>query len=188
MSEGVSGIDTVGGLMGPRPKSEQAGSRGARSGGIRHDGRMFLRHPILSLVTVAYLGFVGRVTLAPEPYDDRVAGPLDHLLRFFAQDERTSWITFNLVEFLANIAMFVPIGVLLVLIVGRRWWWLVTLAGFGLSSVIELIQIGMPTRVSDPRDVLANSLGALLGALLALALTAGTARRLRLAAEQTGTA
>ncbi|MET1045000.1 MAG: VanZ family protein [Microbacteriaceae bacterium] len=137
------------------------------------------RHRILSLVTVAYLVFVGWVTLNPEPDDPRAFGPLDRVLLFFSRDERTAWITFDLVEFTANIALFVPIGVFLLLLFGRRWWWAVTLAGIGLSVGIELIQLGLPNRFPDPRDVLANGTGALLGVLLALAFSAARERSLR---------
>ncbi|WP_166871107.1 VanZ family protein [Salinibacterium sp. ZJ450] len=144
---------------------------------------MLRRHPFLSPLTMAYLIFVGWVTLNPEPDDPRAFGPLDRLLLFFSRDDRTSWITFDLVEFAANIAMFVPVGVFLVLLFGRRWWWIVTLGGLGLSVGIELIQIVLPSRFPDPRDVFANGMGTLLGALLGLALTAGTAKRLRLTAE-----
>ena len=68
-----------------------------------------------------------------------------------------------------NIAMFVPLGVLLV------WLWtspliariiMATLAGAGLSLIIELIQLTL-RRVADIDDVILNGSGALLGAVAA---------------------
>lgn len=68
-----------------------------------------------------------------------------------------------------NIAMFVPIGVLLV------WLWtspliariiMATAAGAGLSLMIELVQLTL-SRVADIDDIILNGSGALLGALLA---------------------
>lgn len=155
-----------------------------RSAGIRNDGVMLRRHPILSLATALYLGFVGWMTLAPEPYDERVSGPLDEVLRFFSRDQRTEWITFDLVEFLANIAMFVPVGMFFLLLAGRRWWWAVTLVGTLISTAIELIQIALPTRFPDPQDVLANGLGTLIGALLVIAFAAITVRVKRLSTAE----
>jgi glycopeptide antibiotics resistance protein len=68
-----------------------------------------------------------------------------------------------------NIAMFVPIGLLLV------WLWtspliariiMATIAGAGLSLIIELIQLTL-SRVADIDDVILNGSGALLGAVVA---------------------
>lgn len=66
-----------------------------------------------------------------------------------------------------NIAMFVPLGLLLV------WLWtspliarivMATIAGAGLSFIIELIQLTLG-RVADIDDVILNGSGALLGAV-----------------------
>ena len=68
-----------------------------------------------------------------------------------------------------NILMFMPIGVLLV------WLWtspliarviMATIAGAGLSLIIELTQLTLG-RVADIDDVILNGSGALLGAMLA---------------------
>jgi glycopeptide antibiotics resistance protein len=92
-----------------------------------------------------------------------------------------SWIGFSELEFAANVAMFVPLGLFFVLLLGRRRWWLGLLIAVGITFVIEFAQQGIPNRVSDPRDLLSNSLGAALGATAALVLTASEARRARLA-------
>ena len=75
--------------------------------------------------------------------------------------------------------MFVPFGIFLVLLFGRRMWWLAVVLGVLMTIVIEFAQQFVPNRVSDPRDLLANSLGAVIGAVLALVLTASKARRIR---------
>ena len=52
--------------------------------------------------------------------------------------------------------------------------------GVALTSLIETAQQSIPGRVSDPRDVVANSVGAVIGVALALVLTLpGTLRRRR---------
>ena len=75
------------------------------------------------------------------------------------------------VEFLANIGLFVPLGVFLLLLVGTRLWWVALAAGIVLTSMIENVQRSVPGRVSDPRDVAANSIGMVIGVVLALVLT-----------------
>lgn len=68
-----------------------------------------------------------------------------------------------------NVAMFVPIGVLLVCIWTSPLWARVimaTIAGTGLSVAIELTQLTLH-RVADIDDVILNGAGALAGALVA---------------------
>jgi glycopeptide antibiotics resistance protein len=142
---------------------------------------MFRRHPLLSVVTFAYLGFVGWVTLSPSlPMGDGTDGFVWGVLSILDGIPGTRWIDYADVEFAANIAMFFPVGVFLVLLLGRGRWWLAMLLGFALSVAIELAQLLVfTTRVADIRDVCSNTSGAVLGALVALILTAAKARELR---------
>lgn len=64
--------------------------------------------------------------------------------------------------FLLNILLFMPLGALAVLL-SRRSWWLVTLAAALGSSAIEVVQWLFLVRDGDVNDVVANTLGALLG-------------------------
>jgi VanZ family protein len=136
---------------------------------------------VLTLLTLAYTGFVCRVTMDPTPPDvssgtSTVTLALDRL----AQHPATAWITFDLVEFLANVAMFVPFGLLVVLLVGSRRWWLAVLAGALFTGVIESVQgLFLPARVADPSDLVANTLGALIGAVIALGAQSLRASRSR---------
>ncbi|MET0966379.1 MAG: VanZ family protein [Nakamurella sp.] len=78
------------------------------------------------------------------------------------------WITFDRIEFGANVVMFVPIGFFGALALARGRW-LILPAAVCASAVIETVQaVRMPERVGTPDDVIANSLGALLGYLFAL--------------------
>ncbi len=86
----------------------------------------------------------------------------------------------NQLEFLANVALFVPVGMFLLLLFGTRLWWLALTASFGLTSLIEFAQRSIPGRVPDGRDLLANGLGAVVGVLIAVVLTLpGELRRRR---------
>ena len=148
---------------------------------LLHTKGMLHRHPVLGLFTLAYLAFVGWVTLGPQPIDENSNGFIYRALELLDGHSMTAWIDYNDLEFAANIAMFFPIGLFLVLLFGRRLWWLAMVLGFGLTVVIEVAQVFIPSRVSDPRDIVANSCGAILGVLIGLALTARKARSLRLA-------
>lgn len=146
---------------------------------------MFRRHPLLTVVTFAYLGFVGWVTLSPElPLGDGTDGFVWNVLSFLDRIPGTRWVDYAGVEFGANIAMFFPVGMFFVLLLGRGKWWLAMLLGVGLSIAIEVAQyLFFPSRVADSRDVLSNSIGAMAGALGVLILTAAKARELRRAAR-----
>ena len=150
----------------------------------RDDGRVLHRHPFLSLLTLLYLGFVGLVTLTPgqdQPDYSSLAGRiLARLERYPDLDPLTSRLNIERVEFLANVGLFVPLGVFLILLVGTRFWLVALAAGIVLTSMIESIQRQIPGRVSDPRDVAANSIGMFLGIFLGIALTLpATLRRRR---------
>lgn len=136
-----------------------------------HNGPVFRHHPVLSIVTFAYLGVVAWLTLGPQPLDDRGDGLLRRLLGFLGRRPETDWITYNGIEFAANIAMFVPVGLFFVLLLGRRRWWLAIMLGVLLTCVIEYTQLFLPTRVSDPRDLLSNSIGTVIGVTFALLWT-----------------
>lgn len=145
---------------------------------------MLHRHPFLSLLTLLYLGFVGLVTLTPgqdQPDYSSLAGRiLARLERYPDLDPLTSRLSIERVEFLANVGLFVPLGVFLILLVGTRFWLVALAAGIVLTSMIESIQRQIPGRVSDPRDVAANSIGMFLGIFLGIALTLpATLRRRR---------
>jgi VanZ family protein len=141
---------------------------------------VFHRHPFLSLTTFAYMGFVGLVTLTPE---SRAPIPIGLVVRVLDALHRRGYLetlTVYRVEFLANIAMFVPIGVFLLLLVGAERWWVALFLPFFLTAFIETAQRGIPGRVPDPRDVLANTLGGIAGVVLAMILTLpATLRRRR---------
>ena len=149
-------------------------------GGVLH------RHPFLGLLTLLYGAFVGLVTLTPgsgtPDYYDFATRVLARLRGYPELDPLTSRLSVERIEFLANIGLFVPLGVFLLLLVGTRLWWVALAGGIVLTSMIEAVQKEIPGRVSDPRDVAANTIGMFLGIFLAIVLTLpATLRRNRAA-------
>jgi glycopeptide antibiotics resistance protein len=91
----------------------------------------------------------------------------------------TTWLVdvFNLTpaqgydigEFSANVLLFVPLGLLATALLPRLSWVRLALGAVALSVLIELAQtIFRPDRTGSFRDVVANTLGAGLGAACAV--------------------
>ncbi|MBB6628482.1 VanZ family protein [Nocardioides sp. KIGAM211] len=73
------------------------------------------------------------------------------------------------VEFLLNAAMFAPVAFLAALALPRQHWATWVVWGFVLSGAVELLQgVLLPPRSAQFEDVVANTLGALVGAVASL--------------------
>jgi VanZ family protein len=133
------------------------------------------RPPLLAVVSVLYLGFLGAVTLTPgqghPDYYDLAERILARMQQYPDLDPLTYRLSPERIEFLANVGLFVPLGVFFLLLAGRRLWWSALVAGVLLTATIETVQGLIPDRVSDPRDVAANSVGVLVGIALAAVLS-----------------
>lgn len=140
---------------------------------------MLHRHPLLSLLTGGYLAFVAWVTLTPQAY------AAEHIVIIYrvldALHARGFLLTVDdaQMEFLGNVALFVPVGMFLLLLLGTRLWWAALALSFTMTAFIEAAQRNIPGRVPDEQDLLANGLGAVIGCLAALVLTLPAALRRR---------
>lgn len=108
-----------------------------------------------------YAVAVAVVVLSPVSYSaliHAIAGGIRDVLGIASFG--SGWIDFG-----ANVLMFVPLGFLLTLLL-RHHWYGVALA-LVLSAGVELAQLVIPSRQPSLRDVLANVLGAAVGAALA---------------------
>jgi glycopeptide antibiotics resistance protein len=130
-------------------------------------------------LSAGYLLVVALITLSPAPMDSGTSNTIATVLAWLHAHGVPVWVNYELLEFTANIALFLPLGLLGVVLVGVDRWWLTVVAGFLLSSVIELSQLlFLPSRFPTLYDVLANTTGAVLGALLAvLAYDAAASRK-----------
>lgn len=120
---------------------------------------------LLLLLTAGYAWVVWRMTLTPTVFTSSGEHFVSTVLRFAQSHSATDWLTYDRAEFLANVAMFVPIGAIAAMWLPRRAWFVAAVLAVGLSVGIEVVQlVALPSRVSDPRDVMSNGLGGLLGA------------------------
>ncbi len=114
----------------------------------------------LAALNVAWLYWM---TLRPNP---EVAANLAPLTSSAAR-----WgISFYwLIDIAGNVGVFVPLGACIALLLGcrvpARVLW-AALGGAGLSASIELLQATLPDRVTAWEDLVLNTLGAGIGALL----------------------
>jgi len=115
-----------------------------------------------------YLLAVAVVTLTPATEGGH--SPIWYIMQFLHRFAGTGWVTEPRLELAANVVMFVPLGLLGVPLVGRSRWWWVIVAGVLLTCFIETAQLGIPGRVTDVRDIVANSCGAALGTAVCLAV------------------
>src|SRR4051812_37548470 len=124
---------------------------------------MIRRRPVLSAVTFVYLLVVAYITLTPHPVDTDSNRLVRDVIEAVHRFPLTSWVTYLGVEFTANIVMFVPMGLLFTLLLGVRRWWLALLIGVFATCTIEGIQSFMPTRYSEVRDLVSNTIGTIVG-------------------------
>ena len=129
----------------------------------------------LWLAYLAYLGWVVFLVWTPSP--SLPGSAIGRLVNILARFGIT--VTSSSFEFVLNIVMLVPLSLLGGLLFRRLrvsdW----TAIGFGASLLIEVVQrLLLPTRFGSSRDIVANTLGAFLGAaLLALAIAVLTQRQ-----------
>jgi len=140
---------------------------------------MNTRARVLTLALVAYTAFVLLVTLTPRmPGTGSVAILVNSVLAYLHERGWFLGTEYLDVEFLANIGMFVPLGVLAALLLRGRARWALLLIGTAFSAFIETYQaLFLPGRYPELRDIVSNSLGFLLGAGVVLLLRAHRSHR-----------
>jgi hypothetical protein len=139
--------------------------------------RPFRKAPVI-VALGGYAAAVATVALWPTPVDRPVSGLLRRTLGRLHELGVPSWFDYSLVEFSANVAMFVPLGFLLAALVDRRLTWVAVAAASLVSVSIELAQwLLLPARFPAVSDVVANTMGAAIGALLFTVITLGRVTR-----------
>ena len=122
------------------------------------------------VLLILYTVFIGLVTLTPNQMDTGPGSFIAGLLEFLASHRVTAWIDYDILEKLANVGMFIPFGLLVALQCGRSRWWAGWVAGIAFTCLIEGTQATLlsPTRFGTISDLVTNSLGAGIGAVVGL--------------------
>ncbi|AMB59396.1 VanZ family protein [Microterricola viridarii] len=117
----------------------------------------------------AYLVALALIVFTPGSDAERVTGILASVAHAVEAWGVPFELGYGVLEFGANIVLFVPFGLLLGMNAPLWHPWLVVATGLATSCLIEFVQLGLPSRFSTASDLLANTLGTVLGvALLAL--------------------
>ncbi|WCM56058.1 VanZ family protein [Microbacterium sp. EF45047] len=91
-------------------------------------------------------------------------GIVNRLARFLAARDIVPYaLGYPVLEFLANIALFVPLGLLLAAGWPRLSGWAIAATGLATTVTIEAVQILLPSRYPSFSDLVANTLGAVGG-------------------------
>lgn len=130
-----------------------------------------IRWAIVWLLLLTFGVLIAFVVFWPSPIDASMEREITRLIEELHERGVPSFVDYNVIEFSANIAMFVPVGLLLGLAIPVRWCILAFVLGPALSAAVEFTQMQvLDARVASPYDVIANSIGATLGVLVALAV------------------
>jgi glycopeptide antibiotics resistance protein len=129
------------------------------------------REWLATSILVLYLVAVLIATMWPTPLDQGFSSSIDRFLAVMHRNGVPEWFGYSKLEFTANIGMFVPLGFLVALLLPRKLWWFALFICPGLSVGIELTQATfLSARFATVVDVIANSLGALVGIAIAVIL------------------
>ena len=119
-------------------------------------GRASATHPYAVALTA--------IALWPVPVDSGVRGILEVI------SAAIPWLGYDVIEFSANVLLFVPLGILLAIVMPKRRWLVIAIA-LAVSALIEWLQaLFLHERTSSTRDVVANVAGAVLGLAVVLVM------------------
>ena len=131
------------------------------------------REWIASLALLGCILIVLFATMWPTPLDRDYAATIQKFIVMLHRNGIPEWYGYNKLEFSANMLMFVPLGFLLAMLLPAKTWWLALVVCPALSVGIELTQATfLSERFATVSDVIANSIGALVGVFCALVLRA----------------
>lgn len=121
---------------------------------------------IARVLLVPYTLILALIVWLPDAQAARVTGLVGRLAHSLANRlDLSPTTTYTAFEFLANIALFIPFGILLAVGWKRLKTWQLALLGLATSALIEGVQLFLPTRFSTVSDLIANTAGAVIGCL-----------------------
>jgi hypothetical protein len=117
-------------------------------------------------LAVGYVAFLAFAVFWPSA--GYASGSVDATSALLHRLAVPAWVTPAVVEFVANIVLFVPFGALGSVLLDRWGWRFWLAAGLVASGAIELSQlVFLAGRSATVVDVVSNTLGSIAGAVLA---------------------
>ena len=129
--------------------------------------RILYEQRLWRLVLAAMMVPLALIAFWPSPVDQPVAGQLASILEFLQGHGIPNWVNYQFVEASANVALFIPFGIVSALAFPKKTWWQIGALGLLVSGCIELGQfLFLHDRFASPSDIVTNTSGAVIGALL----------------------
>lgn len=125
-----------------------------------------VRRVLVLLVLLGYTGLILWVTIGPAPWavhGYQLSGGILNPSTWLNPD---TWSSGYMWEWGINLLLFLPFGALFAALLPKRRWGFTILISALFGLVIEITQISSVDRVSDPRDLVLNTLGATVGVVL----------------------
>jgi len=132
-----------------------------------------LRKPLALIALVSYLIVLITTSLWPKPVDGEglLATITREVLRFTSSYDSLKWIQYNQLEAIANVLLYVPLGIFLVMFWPKAKIWLLALIPALISLLVEGSQrLFLPDRYATLNDVISNALGGVLGIVIAASI------------------
>ena len=127
---------------------------------------------------VAYFVVLGLLVLWPTHPEAFLNPQLVAVTDTFAANPLTAWITYGVMNGVANVILFIPMTLLAALAFGRGWWFVIFAAGAAAAALAELAQwLFLPGRTPDVSDIIAGSIGSLLGTAIGIITVTRTRKR-----------
>ena len=124
-----------------------------------------------AIALAVYLVVLALLTLWPTHPDAVIQPFTTTLLADLARSRATSWISYPVLNDLANAVLFVIAGILAILAFGRRGWWWSIVVGCAVAGLFEVAQaLFLPGRTPDVSDVVSGAVGTLVGVGIGLAI------------------
>jgi len=127
------------------------------------------------IALTTYLAGLALVGFWPVPVDKPIQNRLATVLNYLHEVGVPRWVNYQFVEASANVAMFIPLGVLVAMALPTRPWWLLFGIGLLASFFMELGQLlFIAARFASLTDIVTNALGGLIGICCVRLITAWT--------------
>ncbi|NDC47967.1 MAG: VanZ family protein [Micrococcales bacterium] len=137
---------------------------------VENEGKSQLSKTILRIALVAYLLILLVTSLWPTPIDGNSAvwQIIIQVMYFCQSIDWLKWVEYNQLEAIANVLLYIPLGVFLYVFLPKAPFWVLLLTPAFISHLAESLQgLLLPARYSTIDDVIHNGIGGALGVLIA---------------------
>lgn len=132
-----------------------------------------MRKLLAPIALGSYLTVLVAASLWPKPIDGQglLAAITYQVLVFTRTVSWLSWLQYDQLEQLANVLLYVPLGIFLVILWPKAKLWLICLIPLAVSGLAEISQrLFLPDRYATLNDVFFNTLGGVLGVFIAVSI------------------